>query len=102
MKTSDNVFVCFQVNLLTGIQQSRRMKAKLANLQILKAKLANSRITPLKVRWLFVLHYPTIFTQTEMKALVILSLSLSFSLSFNQYTVLLYLKFPFHPNSFKI
>ena len=44
---------------------------------IFKAKLAKTR---LKVTWLFVLHYSTIFTQTEMKTLVILSLFLSFSL----------------------
>ena len=60
---------------------------------IFKTKRANFRLTRLKVTWLFVLHYPTIFIQTEMKTLVMLSLSLSLSvsLSFNHYTVLLYL-----------
>ena len=71
---------------------------------IFKSNLAIFRITCLKVAWLFVLQHHTIFSQIEMKRLVMLSLplSLSVSLCFNHYTVLLYLQLPFHPNSSKI
>ena len=47
---------------------------------IFKVQLANFGITCLKVTRLFVLHYPTIYIQAEIKTLVILSLTLSFAL----------------------
>ena len=76
------LFVCFQVNLLRGIQQSRRIKAKLANLQIFTAKLANFRITRLKVTWLFPLHYPAnIYSNRNKNSGYIITFSLFLSLS---------------------
>ena len=47
---------------------------------IFKVQLGSFGITCLKVTRLFVLHYPTIYIQAEIKTLVILSLTLSFSL----------------------
>ena len=47
---------------------------------IFKAKLPNFRTIRLMVTWSFVLHYPTIFIQTEMERLKILSPFLSLSI----------------------